>query len=505
MMSSYGKRIKVDPANIASLALSKLGSGNNLPGYYMYQGGTNPDGKLPRLNEEQPNQLPIKDYDFQTALGACGQVREQYHLLRMQHLFLEDFGPALARMPAYFPEQTPTGLEDFAVLRWAMRSDGKSGFLFFNNQQPYVPLPEHPAVQFEVKTDAGPLTIPSWPVTIPSGSYGFWPVNMDCDGVVLAQATAQPLCRVTTEAGEAVYFFAALDGIAPELVFQARNHPRLTEVTGETEETPDAIRLHHLRPGTTPAVRVTTPAGQSALFVVLTPEQGRRLWRVPFAGRERAVITNAAILADGAALRLQAGDADDLAMSMFPAVSGVASDGKITVGGDGIFARLAPMARTPPSAVHVSLTPEQPAGPGATGLRGTDEAAWNDAAIYKVTLADLEAGRRAVLTVDYAGDAARLYVGDKLFGDNFYNGDPFLVGLWRIPESDWASIRLKILPCSDALLARLPAGAKQKISRAQAAGTLGKITVSVGEGMEWKLSTADGKISSSVGFCQESR
>ena len=47
MMSSYAKRIKIDPDNIvAALALAKLGNGNNMPGYYMYQGGINPDGKL---------------------------------------------------------------------------------------------------------------------------------------------------------------------------------------------------------------------------------------------------------------------------------------------------------------------------------------------------------------------------------------------------------------------------------------------------------------------------
>jgi hypothetical protein len=39
MMSSYDKRIKVDPNSVASLALSKLADGNNMPGYYMYQGG----------------------------------------------------------------------------------------------------------------------------------------------------------------------------------------------------------------------------------------------------------------------------------------------------------------------------------------------------------------------------------------------------------------------------------------------------------------------------------
>ncbi len=219
MASGYDKRIKVDPANVAALALSKLGNGNDMPGYYMFQGGTNPNGKFSTLQEDHPNQLPVKDYDFQAPLGSGGQVRPQYHLLRQQHLFLQDFGPALARMPAYFPDQRPANLSDFDTLRWDVRSDGQSGFLFFNNQQPYEPLPDHANVQFEVKTQAGTLLIPRKPLTIPSGSYGIWPFHLNCDGVTLEYATAQPLCRLATEHG-AVYFFASLEGIAPELLLQ---------------------------------------------------------------------------------------------------------------------------------------------------------------------------------------------------------------------------------------------------------------------------------------------
>ncbi len=156
-----------------------------------------------------PNKLPFKDYDFQAAIGSVGQIREQYHMLRQQHLFFEDFGPALARMPAYLPDQMPADIRDFSVLRWDVRSDGDSGFLFFNNHQPAVPLPEHAGVRFELKTKSGILLVPQTPITIPAAGYGIWPVNLDCNGVRLVYATAQPLCRITGNDGNAVYFFTA--------------------------------------------------------------------------------------------------------------------------------------------------------------------------------------------------------------------------------------------------------------------------------------------------------
>ena len=47
--SSYANRIHTTERDTEALALVKLGSGNNLPGYYMYQGGQNPEGRLTTL------------------------------------------------------------------------------------------------------------------------------------------------------------------------------------------------------------------------------------------------------------------------------------------------------------------------------------------------------------------------------------------------------------------------------------------------------------------------
>ena len=101
MMNSYHRRILFNPQDAEAITLVKLGSGSASPGYYMYHGGENPDGKLSTLQESQAtgywNDLPVKNYDFQTALGEYGQIRPQYHLLRRLHLFLHEWGAQLAR------------------------------------------------------------------------------------------------------------------------------------------------------------------------------------------------------------------------------------------------------------------------------------------------------------------------------------------------------------------------------------------------------------------------
>ena len=440
MMSSYAKRILVDPNVVSAMALTKLGCGNNMPGYYMYQGGINPDAEEPSLTlqETHPNFMPLKDYDFQTALGACGEVREQFHLLLEQHLFLEDFGASLARMPAFFPDQKPASLRDFDTLRWDVRSDGTGGFLFFSNEQPSDPLPEHTGVQFQVKTAAGALLIPSQPVTIPSGSYGIWPVNMDCDGVKVVYATAQPLCRIDAGNGSMVYFFSQLDGIAPEFVISGAG---------------GGGRHYVLNPDT--RLSFKKPAGGSVSFVVLSPEESRRVWRAPFAGRERLILSKATVLADGGALRLLSDNAKDLAVSVFPALT----SGTTLLKGakDGVFSRIATREPPQPAPVEIGFTLEQPAGPGVTGLSGTNESTWEQAAVYKLAIPSLPPSRRVILHIHYRGDAVRLYVGDKLYDDNYFNGGEFDIALWRIPQDQWAGIRLKILPWSDALERKLPA------------------------------------------------
>src|ERR1019366_2688064 len=51
MMNSYHRRILINPDDVESTTIVKLGSGSTLPGYYMYHGGINPTGKLTTLME----------------------------------------------------------------------------------------------------------------------------------------------------------------------------------------------------------------------------------------------------------------------------------------------------------------------------------------------------------------------------------------------------------------------------------------------------------------------
>lgn len=211
MQVTHHRRPLVSGMDVYALSLVKLGSGNNLVGYYMYKGGTNKIGKLSTLNESKatgyPNDYSILSYDFQAPISEYGEIREQYRLTNILHMFVNDFGTVLAPMECVEAE-IPVTVNDLSSLRYAMRTDGKSGFVFVNHYQRLAETEDiHGAV-----IDTGMVQFPAIDVC---GDVSFvLPFNMNLSGNILEYATAQPLCKV----GD-VYFFAAIDGIKPEYKF----------------------------------------------------------------------------------------------------------------------------------------------------------------------------------------------------------------------------------------------------------------------------------------------
>ena len=199
MATAYHRRPFIYPEDAYSMALVKLGSGSNLLGYYMYHGGTNPNGVLNTLNECQTspgtanNDLPVVTYDFQAPLGEFGQPYPHYYMLRPLHLFMHDWGDILAPMDATFPAPQDLRKGEDKQLRWSVRSEelrvkseeSGSGFIFINNYERFCKLSEKKDVQLE----ACGIKLPK--LTIPSGCMAIFPVNIDG----IRYATAQLVAR----------------------------------------------------------------------------------------------------------------------------------------------------------------------------------------------------------------------------------------------------------------------------------------------------------------------
>ncbi len=195
MATAYHRRPYVYLEDAYSMALVKLGSGSNLLGYYMYHGGTNPEGELHTLNEVQTspgtanNDLPVCTYDFQAPLGEFGQTYPQYYTLRPLHLFMKDYGELLAPMEASFPARQDLKQGEDTELRWAVRSlseNGQaSGFIFVNNYERFANL----STKRDVTLAACGVTLPK--MNIPAGAMATFPVNIDGIRYATAQLVAK--------------------------------------------------------------------------------------------------------------------------------------------------------------------------------------------------------------------------------------------------------------------------------------------------------------------------
>ena len=208
---THHRRPIIKPMDIYAVSLVKLGDGNNLVGYYMYHGGTNKIGELSTFNETKatgyPNDYPILSYDFQAPLSEYGEVREQYGLLNMLHMFVNDFGEEFAPMIAVDSGNT-VAADDTNSLRYGMRTNGKSGFVFVNHYQRLTELAD---IENTV-ISAGNVEFP--PIDVKGEVSFFMPFNMKMGDSVLEYATAQPLCKC-----DDTYFFAEIPNIKAEYKF----------------------------------------------------------------------------------------------------------------------------------------------------------------------------------------------------------------------------------------------------------------------------------------------
>ena len=237
----YHRRVRISGMDAYALSLVKLGCGNNLIGYYMYHGGTNPIGRDSTLQESRatgyPNDYPILNYDFATALSQYGETRPQYRWLNLLHLLAADFGRELARME-YVSSLTHPTPEDRQTLRCCLRTDGTAGFVFVNHHQRHAAL----CPVSDVVLDTGTVCFP--PITVAGDLAFLFPFGLSLGGRTLRWATAQPICR----SGD-TWFFAAIPGIPARYRFA--DGTLVTAGQGIAVQTAGPVRL------------VTLPLGQA--------------------------------------------------------------------------------------------------------------------------------------------------------------------------------------------------------------------------------------------------
>jgi len=112
-------------------------------------------------------------------------------------MFLADFGSRLATMTTYFPEFNATDPSDTQNLRISVRHNGHSGFVFLNNYQRHLTLPDRNGIELEI--DLGETKIKYPKINLENGQNIAFPFNLEVGGTIIEYATGQPLCLLNDD------------------------------------------------------------------------------------------------------------------------------------------------------------------------------------------------------------------------------------------------------------------------------------------------------------------
>lgn len=452
----YRRRPVIAPDDLGSMVTVQLGSGVNLYGYYMFHGGRNPGPGSDAIQESTGsggyNDVPRIGYDFQAPLGEFGQVRPVMGVLRPLHIFMETFGDKLAPMTVRVPAVVSKAREDLTTPRFAVRSDGRSGFVFMSNYVRQYPMAVQKDVRFQVDLAKGPLTFPSQAVDVPNGAYFIWPFNMDLAGVNLAWATAQPITYVHDGATNTFVFYTAGD-MPAEFAFDGAVSVKAS--SGKVTRQGGKTLVRGIKTGPGEGMSFTS-GGRRVRILLLDKSQAAKLSVLRVAGQQRLVLSDDPVFADDEGLDVRSVGDPGFRFGVYPALK-TAPTGDLTLrsaGQDGVFQMFeaSAVARTIP----VKVTPLRPArsaspilvgGPPKAALEPMPEQFGRSAAWTIETPTDaLDGVNDVFLRIDYKGDVGRLFSGVRMLDDHYFNGQAWEVGLKRFAVEAKAPLTVTVLP-----------------------------------------------------------
>lgn len=460
MQSFYRCRPVVPAASVEAMHTVWLGSGVNLPGYYVFHGGSNPTGAKSFLNE---NRCPRISYDFQAPISEFGQLRESYHRCRRQFLFLQTWGELLAEMPVTLPSgKNINSPQDDVALRCSLRQKEGSGFIFVNNYQDHYPLSPKSSLNFAVSKDGKELRFPSGDMRFDTDVCAILPFGINMNGIELLYSTVQPITSLSTD--HAVhYFFFAPKGISPELAFDAHciSEARMISGIGKIDRAMETLLLT-MEADKDNTVELFSNEGNRITITVLSDPQSLAFWKGRLAGKEHVFISTADLVfgKDSMQIKLESGKTNEI--FIFPALARSFSRE------NSLFQRFEVVSN------EVSITPQiEKLSPGKYLLR--------------VSTKELEMVDEAIIKIDYIGDVASGYINGQLVCDDFSNGLPWEIDIKRFcpKNGDLLEMVLVILPKHQKDGPRFTADQMASIKAVETDGDCATINSTVDKYYQW--------------------
>lgn len=423
MQCFYRSRFIVPPQSVQGITLTRVANGSNFIGYYMYHGGSNPIGDHSFMNEYD---VPKISYDFQAPLREFGQAADSYRYLRPIHTFLMNYAEQLAPMttvlPAGMNKITP---QDTASLRFAVRAANNQGFLFLNNYQDHVQMPDRTDIAITLRLDNDEMRIPA------TGGFGLaasegaiLPFNFMAGDAHLHYATAQLITELQVDDALHLFFFAPY-GMQPEYCFSVASLKNLEAPNTQIFHIGDRVILRPTA-GLGNTIRYKSNEKHVELHT-LTREESLQFCKLHIEGRDRAVVSTATVVEQSGVLECWHMQDPNVELFVFPALKNIPAQMRVETqqGHFTVYRSSHPIRKidcvvSKPSASEavITISPDS--------FDGLDD---------------------ILLSIRYRGDIGNAFINGQLINDNFANGAPWEIGLKRFQKMlPGNTITLKITP-----------------------------------------------------------
>ena len=387
-----------------------LGSGANGIGYYMFHGGSTPRGIDNYLSDEAYGLTKIS-YDYQSPIGEYGQVREGFHRLKLMHFFVHDFGELLAPMVTVLPEDadkiTPGNITD---LRYAVRVNNNSGFVFLNNFQDDTITFDKKDIQLKLKTGNGEIKIPeNGGFDLISGENVILPFNFNLGGAILKYATAQLLMKSDDQSKPYFVFFTP-EGMKAEFYF-SKSGVKIQNTLNTIIEENTARWL--VKCTGESAEFVVSSGGAKTRVLVINRALALKSYAVSLKNKKYVFFSDAVVLQDSDSFTLLSDGKNKYNLSVYPQLN---TTPKLSVG---------QIAKIPDNKIMTNFLISQPEFrlPVKTEMIGQKKLVVNLPESIPEGLNDI------YLVIDYTGDTGMGFLNGELFADDFYKGIPWQIGL----------------------------------------------------------------------------
>lgn len=405
MSCYYYYRFQLPYESVDAMANVKMAGGCNFLGYYMFRGGSNPKGeKTPFLNECQ---CPKISYDYQAAIGEYGQLRPSFYRLKALHTFALNYSNYLCRLVTALPKGAEDiKPEDVETLRYSVRTDGKSGFLFLNNYQDHVECKAKEGEYICLETQNGKIEISD--ISLAAGEEAILPFGLDVEGCRLIYAKAQPL-SIVREGEKTVYFFFVPDGMKAEYVWDGKTVSALNG--NEVKEEKLCVIPEE---GKMSSYRISGKNGDVEI-VTLTREQSFQFYELQREGKKTAVLCNVPFMYDGEKIHLEsAEEKTTVKLMIYPAAELKYAGENINVSEvqEGIF-------KSVQFSEHISA----------------EELKLQKCGPYRYTFIvpeNYEEYKDARIQISYTGDIGYVFIDGELVSDNFCNEAVWEIGLKEV-------------------------------------------------------------------------